>query len=118
MPSARSSTASSVFIGSMNFDPRSDRHNTEMGLFIESPALAQQVLKLIDVIKSQGAYRVRLAHDGRDTAVDQRRGHRQTEVLVEEPETDFWTRMMLEVLSVLVPETCCSAEHGHRSLQR
>jgi putative cardiolipin synthase len=92
-----------VFIGSMNFDPRSDRHNTEMGLFVESPALAQQVLKLADVIKSQGAYRVRLASDGQTlqwTTV----GPSQTEVLVEEPETDFWSRMMLEVLSVLVPE--------------
>ena len=48
-----------VFIGSMNFDPRSDQHNTEMGLFIESPTLAQQVLKLVDVIKQQGAYQVR-----------------------------------------------------------
>jgi hypothetical protein len=26
------------------------------------------------------------------------------EVIVEEPETDIWSRMMLEVLSVLVPE--------------
>ncbi len=37
MPRARWSTAQRVFIGSMNFDPRSDQHNTEMGLFIESP---------------------------------------------------------------------------------
>jgi putative cardiolipin synthase len=92
-----------VFIGSMNFDPRSDRHNTEMGLFVESPALAQQVLKLADVIKSQGAYRVRLASDGQ-TLQWTTAGPSQTEVLVEEPETDFWSRMMLEVLSVLVPE--------------
>ncbi len=92
-----------VFIGSMNFDPRSDRHNTEMGLFIDSPALAQQVLKLIDVIKSQGAYRVRLAANGQDLqwSVAGRGGE---EELVEEPETDIWTRMMLEVLSVLAPE--------------
>ena len=46
-----------VFIGSMNFDPRSDQHNTEMGLFIQSPQLAQQMLKLVDVIRQQGAYR-------------------------------------------------------------
>jgi len=92
-----------VFIGSMNFDPRSDRHNTEMGLFVESPALAQQVLKLADVIKSQGAYRVRLASDG-ETLQWTTVGPAQTEVLVEEPETDFWSRVMLEVLSLLVPE--------------
>jgi putative cardiolipin synthase len=92
-----------VFIGSMNFDPRSDRLNTEMGLFVASPALAQQVLKLADVIKSQGAYRVRLAADGK-TLQWTTFGAGQAEVLVEEPETDFWSRLMLEVLSVLVPE--------------
>ena len=53
-----------LFIGSMNFDPRSDRHNTELGLFIESPQLAQQTLKLIDAIMQQGTYRVRIADNG------------------------------------------------------
>ena len=92
-----------VFIGSMNFDPRSDQHNTEMGLFIDSPVIAQQVLKLVDVIRQQGAYRVTLAADGRDlvwTATDP--GGVDHEV--EEPETDIWTRAMLEVLSVITPE--------------
>jgi putative cardiolipin synthase len=93
-----------VFIGSMNFDPRSDRHNTEMGLFIESPVLAQQVLKLVEVIKSQGAYRVRLAADGMSLLWTTVASAGQAEVQVEEPETDLWSRLMLEVLSVLVPE--------------
>jgi cardiolipin synthase C len=31
-----------VFIGSMNFDQRSKRINTEVGLIIDSPELAQQ----------------------------------------------------------------------------
>lgn len=92
-----------VFIGSMNFDPRSDQHNTEIGLFIDSPEIAQQVLKLVDLIRQQGAYRVTLAANGRDlvwTTTD--RGG--AEQVVEEPETDMWTRMMLEVLSVIAPE--------------
>jgi putative cardiolipin synthase len=92
-----------VFIGSMNFDPRSDQHNTEMGLFIESPTLAQQVLKLIDVIKSQGAYNVRLAPNGTDLQ-GVTTGAGGKEELVEEPETDVWTRIMLEILSVIAPE--------------
>ena len=92
-----------VFIGSMNFDPRSDQHNTEMGLFIQSPALAQQVLKLVDVIRQQGAYKVALAANGKDlvwTTI----GPGGQEQVVEEPETDVWTRIMLEVLSVIAPE--------------
>jgi putative cardiolipin synthase len=92
-----------VFIGSMNFDPRSDQHNTEFGLFIESPVIAQQLLKLVDVIRQQGAYRVTLAANGKDlvwTATDRSGVERE----VEEPETDIWSRMMLEILSVLIPE--------------
>jgi putative cardiolipin synthase len=92
-----------VFIGSMNFDPRSDQHNTEMGLFIQSPQLAQQMLKLVDLIRQQGAYKVVLAPNGKDmiwtTSVPGGR-----EEVVEEPETDIWTRIMLEVLSVIAPE--------------
>jgi putative cardiolipin synthase len=32
-----------VFIGSMNFDRRSMHLNTEVGLIIDSPALAEQI---------------------------------------------------------------------------
>jgi cardiolipin synthase C len=92
-----------VFIGSMNFDPRSDQHNTEMGLFIQSPALAQQVLKLVDVIRQQGAYKVALAANGKDL-VWTTTGPSGREEVVEEPETDAWSRIMLEVLSVIAPE--------------
>jgi phosphatidylserine/phosphatidylglycerophosphate/cardiolipin synthase-like enzyme len=92
-----------VFIGSLNFDPRSDQHNTEMGLFIESPALAEQVLKLVGVIRQQGAYRVTLAENGKDL-VWTTTGPGGKEQVVEEPETDIWTRMMLELLSIVVPE--------------
>jgi putative cardiolipin synthase len=92
-----------VFIGSMNFDPRSDQHNTEMGLFIQSPALAQQMLKLVDVIRQQGAYKVTLAANGKDV-VWTTTGPGGREEVVEEPETDIWTRIMLEVLSLIAPE--------------
>jgi cardiolipin synthase C len=92
-----------VFIGSMNFDPRSNQHNTEFGLFIQSPQIAQQVLKLVDVIRQQGAYKVTLAENGKDL-IWTTSGPGGTEQIVEEPETDAWSRMMLEVLSVLVPE--------------
>ena len=92
-----------VFIGSMNFDPRSDQHNTEIGLFIESPQLAQQMLKLVDVIRQQGAYKVTLAANGSDL-VWTARGLGGSEEVVDEPETDAWTRIMLEVLSLIAPE--------------
>ena len=92
-----------VFIGSMNFDPRSAEHNTEMGIFVESPVLAQQMRKLVDAIRQQGAYKVTLAPNGKDV-IWSTTGRGGVEEVVEEPETDVWTRIMLEVLSVLAPE--------------
>ena len=39
----------SVLIGSANLDPRSFRLNTEIGLLINSPAFAQQVLEALSL---------------------------------------------------------------------
>ncbi|MDM0081534.1 phospholipase D family protein [Variovorax sp. J31P179] len=94
----------SLFLGSMNFDPRSDTHNTEIGLFIASPELAQQVLKLLDVLKQQGAYRVRFAEGGEKLEwVTSEDGADQ--VLTVEPDSDLWDRLMLELLAPLAPES-------------
>jgi len=92
-----------VFIGSMNFDPRSYQHNTEMGLFIQSPQLAAQMLKLVEVIRQQGAYKVSIAENGKDL-VWTTTGPGGKDEVVQEPETDAWSRFMLEVLSVIAPE--------------
>jgi putative cardiolipin synthase len=48
-----------VFVGSFNFDPRSALLNTEMGLVIESPELAQRLSSAFDVQIPQVAYEVR-----------------------------------------------------------
>jgi putative cardiolipin synthase len=37
-----------VYIGSMNYDPRSASLNTEMGMFIESPGLGEALARLIE----------------------------------------------------------------------
>jgi putative cardiolipin synthase len=49
-----------MFIGSLNFDPRSDKHNTELGLLIHSPELTAQLLALAEVVKREAAFRVTL----------------------------------------------------------
>jgi putative cardiolipin synthase len=47
----------SLFIGSMNFDQRSQRLNTEIGLIIDSPELAQQTaLRFETMIKPVNSY--------------------------------------------------------------
>ena len=40
-----------IFIGSMNLDPRSASTNTEFGMFIDSPALAKELLRVINISK-------------------------------------------------------------------
>jgi cardiolipin synthase C len=93
---------STVFIGSMNFDPRSERHNTEMGIIIESPQLAREVLRLMDLDKLQASYRVLLDPD-------QQTLHWFTydedgEVILDsEPDVGFWKRLWLKILTPLAP---------------
>ena len=50
-----------VFIGSMNMDPRSKLLNTEMGVLVESPELAQEVAGFFaEAIDPRSAYHVEL----------------------------------------------------------
>jgi putative cardiolipin synthase len=55
-----------VFIGSLNLDPRSLDINTEAGLYVESPELAQQVIAYMDSgVSAENSYRVVQDDDGR-----------------------------------------------------
>ena len=58
-----------LFIGSMNLDPRSATINTELGMVVDSPALAREMLRIIDIDRLQSAYRLRKTADGRWFAV-------------------------------------------------
>ena len=53
-----------IFVGSFNFDLRSALLNTELGLLIDSPALAGQLAAAFDADIPKVAYEVRLAADG------------------------------------------------------
>ncbi len=54
-----------VFIGSLNLDPRSLDINTEAGLYVESPELAQQVIAYMDEgVTLENSYRVELDENG------------------------------------------------------
>ena len=89
-----------VYLGSMNFDPRSRDHNTESGVMIFSPDLALEIRQLVDRMTREGSHRVRLASDGSlrwtygDSDADE--GY--------EPDTDLWSRFLLDLLSPFVPE--------------
>jgi putative cardiolipin synthase len=54
-----------LFVGSFNFDPRSARLNTEMGLVICSAALAGRLAESFDSHVPSRAYEVHLSEDGK-----------------------------------------------------
>jgi cardiolipin synthase C len=92
-----------IFIGSMNFDPRSDKTNTEMGVFIDSPQLAREVLRLMDLDKLQASYLVTLAADGK-TLIWKAMDDEGEVVLHDEPDVGLGTKIWLNLLEPLAPE--------------
>src|SRR5437867_1506217 len=91
-----------IFIGSMNFDPRSEKHNTEMGIIIQSPQLAKEVLRLMDLDKLQASYRVLLAEDGQTLNWLTFDEDGET-ILDKEPDVGFWKKLWLKILAPLAP---------------
>jgi len=91
-----------VFIGSMNLDPRSATINTELGAVIDSPQLAREMLRIIDIDRLQSSYRVtRKPGGGLSWAGIE---DDQEVVFDEEPEVSPWLRFKLFILSPLVPD--------------
>lgn len=93
-----------VFIGSMNFDPRSDALNTEIGIVIESPQLAKEMLRLMNLDKLQSAYRVRLSP--KDSRTIEWVGIDDYKEIVwqDEPDVDIGTRLYLRLVAPFVSE--------------
>jgi len=89
-----------IFVGSFNFDQRSALLNTEMGLVIDSPALAQQLATLFDAAVPMAAYEVRLAPDGRTLEwIEQTSsGEKRYEA---DPGTSWFLRREVDILSIL-----------------
>lgn len=88
-----------AFAGSFNFDPRSERLNTELGFVIDSPALAQLIADSMARSMSLQAYRVRLAEDGALQWVEQIGGNELVHDV--EPGTTVWKRLGVSLLSML-----------------
>lgn len=89
-----------VFVGSFNFDQRSALLNTEMGLVIDSSALAQRLADGFDGQVALVAYEVRIGPDGDRLQWIERTpsGERRHDT---EPGTGWWDRFKVDVLSVL-----------------
>jgi len=88
-----------VYIGSMNLDERSAYENTELGIIIDSPELADQMAARTDRASS---YELRLSPNGAIEWVASEKG--QDVVFKDEPEAGFWTRMEVKLFAPFVPE--------------
>lgn len=95
-----------VFIGSMNLDPRSVQINTEIGLLIDNPELAQDLENKIATGLAQTSYSVVLEpknpakpEGGQQVAWIEHRGDQETRYTTE-PQTTFWQRFSVGFIGI------------------
>jgi len=94
---------STVYIGSMNLDPRSESLNTELGMLAECPELAREVIRVINISKLQSSYRLRFGPNGQSLEW-LATGNQGEVVLYEEPEVTPFMRLETMLLAPFVPE--------------
>jgi len=85
-----------VFIGSLNFDPRSTMLNTEMGFVIESEKLARLIHTRFVRSQRHEAWEIRLDKLGRLNWIERKDG--QEIVHKKEPKTRFWQRVLVRLV--------------------
>jgi putative cardiolipin synthase len=81
---------SRVFVGSLNFDPRSAHLNTELGFVIDSPGIAQAIASTFDTRVPQNAFEVRLSDNGQVYWLARQQGTERR--LDAEPGAGVWRR--------------------------
>ncbi|WP_454766987.1 phospholipase D family protein [Cupriavidus campinensis] len=95
-----------LFIGSLNLDPRSIKLNTEMGVVLDSQALAQRVVKGMDDRLLDVAYKVELrkGEDGGESLAWTTRDDGKLVTVDSEPGMSLWQHMGIGILRVLPVE--------------
>jgi putative cardiolipin synthase len=93
-----------VFVGSMNLDGRSASLNTEIGLLIDSPALARDIARIVALDGFTSAYQVRLGPTGSVEWVERDSDGKVVKVHTDEPETNWLVQFKNWLLSPFVHE--------------
>ena len=88
-----------VFIGSFNFDPRSSYLNTEIGVLLNSPALASQVHQTMDQNLSKYAYQLLL--NAEQKIVWRQENAQHSKIYKKEPHMKWWQKASMKVISWL-----------------
>ena len=92
-----------LFIGSMNMDGRSARWNTEAGLVIDSPELAEEVSSLLKRERLPSSYKLRIAGD--EERIEWVAGQDAKEVVhSDEPDASWGQQLRLSFMSMFVEE--------------
>jgi len=95
----------SVFVGSMNFDQRSERINTEIGVIIDSPPMASAVRsRFAELTQLTEAYSVRLTASGdhhKERIAWQSEKNGKVTTVSTEPGRSFWQRFKARFLAWL-----------------
>ena len=95
-----------VVMGSMNLDPRSRLHNTEVAVLLESTELGGRLGTLFDeAVRPARAFRVERAGRGQETELVWVTEEAGKEVRYDrEPLAGFWRRLLAKLLGVFAPE--------------
>lgn len=96
-----------VFVGSMNFDPRSIQQNTEMGVVIQSPAIGEKIASAFDRNIEQAAFRLELvkSKNGSEKLVWHSVQKGKLTTFNKEPYTSFWRRLGVALARMLPIES-------------
>ena len=96
-----------VFIGSMNLDPRAMIHNTEIGVVLTSPEIAQGMGEWFDRNVGKMAFRLELKRDenGLETLLWHGMVDGTPQTFDVDPYTGFWKRLGIGFLGILPIES-------------
>ncbi len=88
-----------LFIGSFNFDPRSAKINTELGVIIQSPELAEQFARRVLAALPEQTFEVFLNEKGKLRWRGMEDG--QEIIFDKEPHTTWWQRFVAGFMRIL-----------------
>lgn len=96
-----------IFVGSLNFDPRSIVENTEIGIMVNSEDLANTVAEAFDHITEVMAFRLELQtdDDGFEHIIWHGMENGEKRVWQVDPHTGFWQRLGIGFLGLLPIES-------------
>jgi cardiolipin synthase C len=96
-----------VFIGSLNLDPRALLYNTEIGVVLTSPEIAQGMGDWFDQKVGKMAFRLELRKEenGAETLLWHALIDGRPQIFTADPYTGFWKRLGISFLSILPIES-------------